>query len=217
MSELTCGGCGGRLIKWGGYWRWFRQRLQLSRVRVPRRRCTSCGITTSLLPSAALVRRLDAVETVGQAVMLRINGPSIRTVAAELDLPATTVRDWLLRHRERAPELERDLTRWAIGLGASPPWDWPRDVDRAAATALGMAWHTACRRWDGRFGGVWRFWSAITGGRALVTNSRPLFAPPRVRTATIPAVPRAPLRVARPPSSPAANRTSPASPNSSPP
>jgi len=149
-------------------------------------------MTLGLLPPAALERRLDAVETVGHAVVRRISGASIRTAAGELGLPATTVGDWLRRHRERAPELERELTRWAIGMGAQPPWDRPRNAERAAVTALGMAWHTARRRWNGRFGGAWRFWSAITGGAALATNRRSLFVAPRVRTATMHAVPRAP-------------------------
>ena len=158
---------------------------------VPRRRCSSCGHTLGLLPSVALERRLDAVETVGLAVVARIKGATIGAVA-ELDLPVTTVRDWLRRHRERAPGLERDMTRWAIGMGAQPPWDRPRDVERAAVTALGLAWQVACRRWNGQLGSVWRFWSAITGGAALATNSRPLFAGLRVRTVPTYGAPRAP-------------------------
>ncbi len=132
--------------------------------------------THGLRPSAAVERRLDTVETIGQAVVGKISGASIRDVAAELDLPATTVRDWLRRHRERAFELERGLICWAIEMGEEAPCDRPRDVEPAAVTALGMAWHAACRRWSGRPGGVWRFWSAITGGRALATNRRPPFA-----------------------------------------
>jgi hypothetical protein len=136
-------------------------------------------------------RRLDPVETIGQAVVGKISGASIRDVAAELDLPATTVRDWLRRHRERAFELERGLICWAIEMGEQAPCDRPRDVEPASVTALGMAWHAACRRWSGRPGGVWRFWSAITGGRALATNRRPPFAQRRDRRVTTYAVARA--------------------------
>lgn len=59
-------------------------------------------------------------------------------------------------------------------------------------TALGMAWHAARRRWNGWPGGVWRFWSAITGGAALATNRRPPFAGGRDRRAATYAVARAP-------------------------
>ena len=105
----------------------------------------------------ALERRLDAVEMVGQAVVAKIGGASARDFAARLDLPATTIRDWLRRHRERAPELERGLICWAIERGEQVPWDRPKDVERAAVTALAMAWHAACRHWSGWPGGVWRF------------------------------------------------------------
>lgn len=192
MSEAVCFGCGGRLIKWGGYWRWLRRRLEVSCVWVPRRRCTGCGKTHGLLPFAALERRLDAVEMVGQAVVAKIGGGSARDFAARLDLPATTIRGWLRRHRERAPELERGLICWAIERGEQVPWDRPKDVERAAVTALAIAWHAACRRWSGWPGGVWRFWSAITGGAALATNRRPPLAVLQVRRATPYAVPRAP-------------------------
>ncbi len=44
----VCVSCGSsRLIKWGRYRRWLRQRLEVSCVWVPRRRCTGCGKTTA--------------------------------------------------------------------------------------------------------------------------------------------------------------------------
>lgn len=88
---------------------------------MPRRRCNGCGKTYGQLPSAALERRLDSVETIGKAVVAKIKGASTPDVAAELDLPVTTVRDWLRRHRERALELERGLICWAIEIGEQVP------------------------------------------------------------------------------------------------
>lgn len=178
MSELVCLGCGGRLIKWGGYWRWLRQRLEVSRAWVARRRCTGCGMTLGLLPPAALERRLDAVETVGHAVVRRISGASIRTAAGELGLPATTVGDWLRRHRERAPELERELTRWAIGMGAQPPWDRPRNAERAAVTALG--WRGTLRVGAGTAG------LAAPGGSGVPSPAGRHWPPTDARSSSLP-------------------------------
>src|SRR5690349_23240208 len=87
------------------------------RVRVPRRRCRSCRRTQSLLLSQALERRLDAVETIGEAIVRKLGGATIRATAEALGLPSTTVRDWLSRYHERAPALGRGLTAWAIGQG----------------------------------------------------------------------------------------------------
>lgn len=184
MSDAACDDCGGRLISWGGYWGWLRKRLEASQEWIGRRRCTGCGKTVAVLPPAALKRRLDAVETVGRAVAGKIDGASIRVVSADLELPVTTVRDWLRRHRQRAPELERDLTGWAIRMGAGVPWERPAAGERAAVAALRMAWHAASRRWTCRSRGVWQFWSGITRGMALATNRRPLFAEPRDRGGT---------------------------------
>jgi len=53
----VCVSCGSsRLIKWGGYRRWLRQRLEVSCVWVPRRRCTGCGKTSRPTP----IRRTGA-------------------------------------------------------------------------------------------------------------------------------------------------------------
>jgi hypothetical protein len=105
----VCIECGGRLIGWGGYWRRLRHQLTVVRVRVQRRRCRSCGRTQSLLPAPALERRLDTVETIGEAVVRRLSGATVRATAETLGLPSTTVRDWLSRYRERAPTLGRGL------------------------------------------------------------------------------------------------------------
>jgi hypothetical protein len=120
---------------------------------------------------------MDTVDVVGQAVSERIQGAKIKTIANELGIPTTTVRDWLGRHHEKAPALARGLRAWAAALGVES-WPPPIDVDRAAVTALGCAWHAASKDRSRRVSRPWRFWSLITGGVALATNTSPLF--PRV-------------------------------------
>jgi hypothetical protein len=166
--------CRGPLIRWGGYWRRLRRHAEVTRVRVPRCRCQSCGRTQNLLPASALHRRLDTVETIGWAVVRSVNGASVRATAAELELPASTVRDWLSRHQERAPALARGLMAWAVGLGEEVGRHYADD-DRRAVAALGAASHAVRRRWPDWPVGPWRLWGLMSGGRALGTNTSPLF------------------------------------------
>lgn len=175
MPSPVCMECGGRLIGWGGYWRRLRRGLTVVQIRVLRRRCRSCGRTQSLLPSLALERRLDAVETIGEAVVRKLNGATIRATAEALGVPSTTVRDWLSRYHERAPALGRGLTAWAIGQGEEVGWQLVVEEDRRAVAALGAAWCAWCRRGGRRPLGPWRLWGLITGGRALAANTSPLF------------------------------------------
>lgn len=169
-----CVHCGGRLIGWGGYWRRFRRHRDVTRVWVPRRRCRRCLKTQGLLPASALERRLDAVETIGEALIHRVLGATVQATAATLELPTTTVRDWLARHRDVAPALTRGLMAWAIGQG-SQATDLPTGEPQTAVSALGAAWYAWSRRPRNPRVGPWTFWSLITGGRALSTNTRPLF------------------------------------------
>lgn len=177
VPEVDCSTCGRVLIRWGGYWRPVRHLAGVFSIWVPRRRCRTCETTAGLLPEFVLERRMDTVDVVGQAVSERIQGAKIKTIANELGIPTTTVRDWLGRHHEKAPALARGLRAWAAALGVES-WPPPIDVDRAAVTALGCAWHAASKDRSRRVSRPWRFWSLITGGVALATNTSPLF--PRV-------------------------------------
>jgi Homeodomain-like domain len=78
----------------------------------------ACGATHVLLPDVCLLRRRDAVEVIGAAV-LAATGMGYRRVAEQLGRPAETVRDWLARFRARA------------GLVASHCWQWARALDGA--------------------------------------------------------------------------------------
>jgi hypothetical protein len=121
-----------------------------------------------------LERRLDAVETIGEAVVRKLSGATVRATAETLGLPSTTVRDWLSRYDARAPAVGRGLLAWATGLGEEVE-RLPVDEDRRAVAALGAAWRAWSRRGGRRTLGPWRLWAAITGGRALTANTSPLF------------------------------------------
>jgi len=77
-------------------------------VRPRRGRCRICQATHVLLPSVALLRRVDLARVIGLALLAKTAGRGHRQAAAELGVPATTVRGWLRRFAERA-ELVRGL------------------------------------------------------------------------------------------------------------
>lgn len=173
-GELVCPACdGGRLGPWG--WaraRVLRRRGGEERWRPRRSRCTSCGVTHVLLPVRSLLRRRDAVEVIGAALVARTAGAGHRRIAAGLGVPATTVRGWLRRFAARAGflrgqfmavahVLDRDLGR--VDPRGSPVAD--------AVEAIGVAASAAARR----FGPapVWWFASGASAGRLLANTNSP--------------------------------------------
>jgi hypothetical protein len=132
-----------------------------------------------LLPEWVVQHRLDSVDVIGQAISAKLRGATVGAIANELGMPVTTVRDWWSRYHARAPALKQGSEAWTANVTTLP---WRRgsdDVDRAAAEALGAAWHTAVRLCKGRLGQPWHFFSLITGGAALATNTSP---PPTGKT-----------------------------------
>jgi transposase-like protein len=117
------------------------------------------------------VRRLDAVEVIGRGLAFKVvHRLGLRPIAEQLGVAHTTVRAWWRRFRARAPTLTTRCTALAVQLtGASV--QLAADGERAALEALGVAWHRAHARSAGRVGGLWRFWSRISGGQALGTNT----------------------------------------------
>ena len=90
-------GCGGVLRPWAS--------ARARRVRVPgggqaslrpgRARCASCRRTHVLLPAACIPRRAYSAGVIGAALLGNAGGLGHRKVAAHLQVPAATVRDWL--------------------------------------------------------------------------------------------------------------------------
>ncbi len=98
-GTMSCPGCSAALRPHGhGRVRTVRGRgEQVWRVRPRRARCTDCGATHILLPTVLTVRRADSTEVIGTALAAKANGAGVRTIAARLDRPVSTVRRWLRR------------------------------------------------------------------------------------------------------------------------
>ena len=116
--------CGGRLRPWG-YARLRRIRqLDGSDIALRPRPllCGLCGKTHVLLPASSLPRRRDSAETVGAALLMAAQGSGHRTIAAHLDRPNSTVRNWLRRAKRGAAWLNRTgvTTAYQYDLGHGP-------------------------------------------------------------------------------------------------
>lgn len=173
-GELVCPACeGGRLGPWG----WARIRvLRLGGVeerwRPRRSRCVSCGVTHVLLPVRVLLRRRDAVEVIGAAVVAWAAGAGHRRIAADLGVPATTVRGWLRRFALRAGFLRGQFMALAHLLDRDLGRVDPRGSPVAdAVEAIGVAASAAARRFGP--GSVWWFASGASAGRLLSNTDSP--------------------------------------------
>ncbi len=168
-GRLSCD-CSGQLRPWGhARTRLIRQRdgSHVS-LRPDRAICTRCQRTHVLVPAVSLPRRRDGIETVGDALVKAVGGQGHRTIARELALPPSTVRNWLRRARGQAEWLRQRAVRLGHeldgGLSPSPP----RTTSLAEALdALGLAASAAIRRlgWTGV--SAWRIIAILTGGRLL--------------------------------------------------
>ena len=178
-GELACPGCGDVLGGWG--WargRWLRGRGGVHQRLCPRRgRCRACQATHVLLPVVGLLRRLDAAEVIGAALLARAGGRSLRRIAAWLGVPLSTVRGWLGRFAARAALIAGHFARLAAWLDPSVAVPEPRGSPLAGAVeAIGVAAVAAARRL-GAHAGPFQFASGASGGRLLCNTSAPFPAP----------------------------------------
>lgn len=175
-GDLRCPSCSGVLAPWG----WARERMvgrawQARRVRPRRSRCRGCKLTHVLLPALMLLRRGDAVETIGRVLELSAGGWARRRIARELGLPRSTVRGWLERFVRRLEMIRAHFTGWALALDARLSRIEPTGTPAGDALAAMVA--------AGRSGGavsLWRFVAAVSGGRLLCNTSSPFPAAPMV-------------------------------------
>lgn len=167
-GRLSCPACGGRLAPWGwGRRRWLRTLQGTRRLRVRRACCRSCRATHLLLPTSALVRRLDAVEVVGAALLANVAGQGRRSIAAHLHVPPSTVRNWLRRAGAEAERIRSEATRWAAHANPQLERIEPQGSPLADALhALGLAADALTRRLGLPYS-AWHVVSAITAGRLL--------------------------------------------------
>src|SRR5450759_5337575 len=108
-GELACPqpDCGGRLRVWS---RALPRRVRgldgtVVRVTPDRARCRACRVSHVLLPAGWLPRRGHDVEIVGAALLAAAEGAGYRRAASRVDVPASTVRDWIHAARDGAAGL----------------------------------------------------------------------------------------------------------------
>jgi hypothetical protein len=163
------------LIYWSGYRRFVRGRDRVHRIWIRRCLCRVCTRSHALIPSFLLVRRYDPAGVIGAVLARSVSGIGLRTVAASLDLPHTTVRDWRWRFRARAPVLAAGFGSLAVALGGAAP-ELSATPEVAALEALAGAWDQARARFGGSLPGPFGFATVVSGGAWLATNTTPPWA-----------------------------------------
>jgi hypothetical protein len=176
-GELACP-CGGGLAPWGH----ARERSirGLGVLRPRRARCAACRVTHVLLAVVCLLRRADAVEVIGAALLSKAQGQGHRLIAARLERPASTVRGWLRAFALNAEAVRGICMALLVQLD---PLTGPRPVHATAfadAVESVGACAAAARRRLGVPAGVvsggepvvgevspWQIAAAVTGGRLL--------------------------------------------------
>ncbi len=162
---LDCLSCGGTMTFWSGYQRYVRVGGRSRKIFVPRLRCGRCGVSHALLPAFVLAWRLDVDGWFGD----RAGG-------------RRRVRCAPGRGPGGCPVYDR-----AGGCAGSPagPWSsargsrrWPSSWARSRSARLmgraGSQWPASGRRFRRPPGwlavGLWRFASAVSGGRLIAAN-----------------------------------------------
>ena len=133
-------GCGGVLRPWAS--------ARARSVRVPgggrawvrpgRARCAACRRTQVLLPASCVPRRSCSADVIGAALLGGAAGLGHRKVAAQLQVPAATVRDWLCGVARGAAWLTAQAVTAAAGADILPEGPAPGGLARVLAT-LGAA------------------------------------------------------------------------------
>jgi hypothetical protein len=172
VPPQRCPVCQRHLVGWGGYWGWLRAPLLVERIWIRRGRCATCRRSHALLPDLVLVRRLDVVTVIGTGLALKVaSGLGLRPIAEQLDVPHATVRTWWQRFCAGSPILLIRCTGVAAALDGTPVDVHMGSHECAALDVLHIAWQRARVRFGERVGGVWSFWSRISGGQALGTHT----------------------------------------------
>src|SRR6266542_4453961 len=127
VPRADCPDCGQPMVFWSGYRRYVRLG-RVWRVWVARAKCRPCGVTHALLPSFVLLRRVDVVWVIGEALERVAAGAGLRPVAAGLGVPHTTARDWWRRcWRLGCARWRSSSEGWWVACSACPSvGPWPR-------------------------------------------------------------------------------------------
>jgi hypothetical protein len=168
-GELACPGCAGVLARWG-YARVRVVRAGSGRVSLRPRRavCRRCRSTHVLLPVGLLLRRADGVEVVGAAIAAKATGLGARPIAALLDRPLGTVREWLRRFGCRSEAVRAWFTRLLCAVAVDPVMPGPAESAWAdAMAAIRAAVAAVVSRFAVTTVTVWQVVGAASAGRLL--------------------------------------------------
>lgn len=172
-GELACPDCGDRLAPWGwARWRVVRRPGGDERRRPRRSRCAGCAGTHVLVSDDTLLRRRDAVDVIGQALMAKATGVGHRRAAALVGVPVSTVRGWLRRFARNAEAIRVWFTVLAHDLD---PMLAPMAPTKTRLGDAVEAIAVAARAASLRLGPVepWRLASAVSRGRLLSNTGWP--------------------------------------------
>jgi hypothetical protein len=171
FPRLDCPSCAEPMGLWSGYWRYVRATRRCRKIFVPRERCGCCQVSHALLPVFVLAWRLDTAETVGAVIGEVASGRcGARPAAERAGVPHTTARGWLRRFRTRAAETGVAFAALAVELGGEAIRP-AAEASRFAVAAIGAAFSAAAALPGWAALGVWRFASAVTGGRLIAANT----------------------------------------------
>lgn len=172
-GELTCPACAGELRPWSSARnRVVREERRETTVAPRRSRCSSCKKTHVLLPDRCLLRRRDALVSIGGALLDKAAGLGRRRIGRRLGIHPDTVRGWLRRFARRAEHWRVTCWAWAHALDASlSPIAPAGSVFADALSALGLAMATATRLLGPRPG--WGWVAMLSSGELLANTSSP--------------------------------------------
>jgi hypothetical protein len=162
----ACPSCGCSRVIFDG---WYPRHTRRGRVAIQRILCTSEGCVQrshSLLPDVLVSGRVDLASVIGWALEAKAAGVGHRPIAAQLGVPAATVRGWLRRGAARGGRVAARLL--AVARAADPAGRDPPAGD-GVATLVGAAM-VAAQAWSGLSGEPverWHFAVAHTAGRLL--------------------------------------------------
>ena len=176
-GQLRCPDCRGELRPWSSARVRAVRDHGVETTLTPRRaRCASCTKTHVLLPDTMLLRRRDALSSIGAALLRKAAGQGRRTIGSALGVHPDTVRGWLRRFGAKAEQWRAHCWAWSHALDASLPAIAPAGSAFAdALAAIGLAVAAATRRFGPRPG--WGWVAVITAGGLLANTSSPSPAP----------------------------------------
>lgn len=175
VPRFDCPVCGKPMVLWGFYRRYLRVEAWCGRVWIRRQRCPACRRSHAVLPQFVTNRRLDQVGVIGDGIVAMVAaGRGTRTVAGQLGLAHTTVRDWRRRFRIRAELLAMGIAGVVVALAGTVP-RLSADPERAALGAMAAAWKAVAARRP-IAGNVFWLANVICGSHLLSTNMHPPWA-----------------------------------------